>query len=195
MPPGVDDARWSRLVRYANWRRSGRCAAWLMRLPDDILHVICSYLDGSSLCALLEADCGYALDAFRNADALIVPHPLRSAWHMHHAMRAVQALLHDIADVALYHARCNTRIVAYADWSPFTPRIPQALAEYEWRMSPFPYPRANVVLHEGEMHAAIVRAFRSRRFGMHVTLYKETPFGGTHNRPTFMTCTLLRASP
>lgn len=129
----IPDSRWTRLERYARFR-SKRLP--LQTLPYELIAHVSSFLspqDTHFLLAALFAPTQYRLDPWQSGDVQVVVPELRRAWLIKVLYARFEHWLNTIlAECALSCCYDTSSIVAVADWSPFHPSPPCALAEYSW---------------------------------------------------------------
>lgn len=127
---------WAALERYARWRRNMR---W-HTLPDDIVTLVLRHLTNADVCALVAAVAGDP-----RADPHAVPEPMRPAWVRCEVCRAFTAFVKDhVADEVLHDTRDPyTSTAMILDWSCFSNREPNVVAEFSWRRK-----RACIRVHE-----------------------------------------------
>lgn len=175
MQPLPANSRWSRLERYARWK-AGRFP--LHRLPHDLLaHLTDAFLTPQDRLALLEALLGFAPSIYSKEHVEAVPRELRGPWLFHQAYCNVHLAVQSFADRAFLEARDYTRILAFADWSPFASRSPvRPIATFEWRSTCTPH--GHMFVDEEALVHAVRVALRAARPGMHFAIHRELLWHG-----------------
>lgn len=126
---------WKLLERYSRMRQR-RFA--LPALPDDVLELIVSHLGAQDVLNLASALCGGSLRLDDSAHAVRaglerLPLCMRRTWYDFRVLDDFELYVRTvIGDCAFFMARDALSIVLVADWSPFSRRPIEVLAEYAW---------------------------------------------------------------
>ena len=108
----------------------------LQRLPSDVLSHVFSFLDFSSVSAVLHAILDRAPVLESPEDHRVVPVEVRNVWMVETLSHRLHDALRSLSDQALYFARDCVCAYVVADWSSFSKRPFQPLASYSWELQP-----------------------------------------------------------
>ena len=151
--------------RFVRLRTKRFC---LGALPPDVLGHVATFLADADLQSLVHALVGCDPDLQCRAHVDAVPVEMRAAWVDVRVMRDLDVALRALTDKCMYLARdCNSAL-AVLDWSPYTRRRIDPVAEYCWSAQA---PHARVSLNRAAMRRAVLRSHRTRRPYAQVAVY------------------------
>lgn len=147
----------------------------LVELPDDVIAHVARFLAHEDLCALLQAVLGHSPSMWSREGLVAVPVGMRSEWLAHSILNEFRDFLHSLSPWGLFHSRECMVVCAMINWSPFSNRPPDVIAEYSWKHGP---PRPNVVIHDRVLHACMLWCVRQRLPQVCVTLHSLLRWDG-----------------
>ena len=127
------EGRWTRLERYAQWKQR---RMRIDNLPPDVLALVCTFIEYTDVCHLIEAINGIAPQIRCPQDVQAIPIEIRRSWIHEAACDVLEKRVQSLANEACYFSRdLSWYVHVYADWTLFTSnrRCCRPLAKYFWK--------------------------------------------------------------
>lgn len=127
-------------------------------------------LHGQDAISFVRALTGQDVTPFCLEDVESVPQLLRPKWFFEEFILSFDHFLReDVAVPALYHARVTYgSILAFADWTPFSPSIKDPVAEYTWMEESLPHVWVNHSMMKETLLDSVLCERPVTRISLHV---------------------------
>ena len=168
----IQKDRWSRLERYARWKQNG---FHMSLLPNDVLFLLISFLQGSDLHNFIEACIGYAPTLEHRINSLPLPTEIWMVWFFDKVLHTFESHLMHMGNSALFYSNKNTNVSAVVDWSPFSSSPFSPISQYSWSSSFPPHPYMNV--DSLRVRQIIRETYRKRTCAIRISLHLNIRIG------------------